>query len=93
MALLGLPAAEIVDLLLTSLSKSKPSMVATVQPCPHTYTATTPAPPLASLPKMGISQSSPVLVMESKPDEKVASTSKAIKTKISTTPVNVSKCQ
>ena len=85
-ALLGSPAAEVTDLLLSDLSKSKQATVTTAPPHPCIYTATPLAPPLASVPVVGVSDSSPVPVMvtvESKPDEEIPTTSKAIKTKIS----------
>ena len=67
-ALLRSPAAEVMDLLSTGLSKSKPATVTTVQPHHHTYTATPPAPPPApppaSVPVVGVSKSSPVPVIE-----------------------------
>ena len=86
--LLGSPAAEVVGLFSSSLSKSKPVTVVTAQPHPHTYTATPPAP--ASVPVVGVSDSSPVPAMatiESKPDEEILTTSKI---KISNIPVPVS---
>ena len=91
-ALLGSPAAEVVDLLSASLSK--PAMVTSAQPCPHTYTATPPVPPPVSFPVAGVSGSSSVSVMvtaESKPDEEIPMTSETTKRKISNIPVPVSK--
>ena len=67
----------------------------TAQPHPHTYTATRPALPPASVPVVGVSESSPVPVivtMESKPNEEIPTTLKTLKTKISDIPAPVSKC-
>ena len=56
-ALLGLPAAEVVDLLSTGLSKSKPATLTTAQPHPHTSPAIPPASLPVSFPAMGVSES------------------------------------
>ena len=72
-ALLGSPAAEVMDILSASLSK--PVTIASAQPHPHTFTATPPGPPPASVPLEGIPELSslPVTVnMGSfKPDEEI----------------------
>ena len=49
--------AEVMDVLSTGLSQSKPITVITAQPHPYTYTATPPAPPPASVPVAGVSKS------------------------------------
>ena len=45
-ALLGSPAAEVMDILSASLPK--PATVTSTQPHPHTFTATLPVPPTSS---------------------------------------------
>ena len=96
-ALVGSPAAEAVDVLSAGLSNSNPVTITTAQPCPHTYTAIPPAPPQASVPIVGVSESSPIPVMatkESKPDGEIPTTSKTIKMKISDIPAPFSNhCQ
>ena len=94
-ALLGLPAAEVMTLLSAGLSKSKPATVTMAQPHPCTYTATPPAPPPASASVVGVIESSPVPVMvtmESKPEEEIPTTSETMKMKISNIPAPVYKC-
>ena len=57
-ALLGSPALEIIDLLSSGLAQANPVTIATsALPHPCTYTSTFPAPPLASVPVVGVSES------------------------------------
>ena len=93
-ALLGLPATEVVDLLSTSISKSKPIAGTVAQPGSHTYTTTPPVPPPDFVSVAGVSESNPVSDMvttESKPNEEIPTTLKTIKLKISSIPVQISK--
>ena len=93
--LLGSPAAEVMDILAASLSK--PATMTSAQPCPYTFTATPPVPPLASVLLEGITESSSapatVTVGSSKLAEEIPVTLEASKTEISDTPVLVFKCQ
>ena len=93
-ALVGSPAVEVVDLLSSGLSQSRPVTVTmTAQPHPCTYTSTPPAPPTASVPVVGVFECSPIPAMatiESNSDEKIPTT--PLKTKVSNIYVPVSKC-
>ena len=83
-ALLGSPAAEVVDLLSSGLSQPRTITVATAQPHPQTYTATPPAPSPASVPVVGVSKSGPIparVTIEPKSDEEIPTT--LMKAKIS----------
>ena len=91
--MLGSPVVEVVDLLSSGLSQSRPVIVATAQPHPHTYTSTPPAPPPASVSVVEISESSPVpavATIESKSDEEILTAPP--KTKVSDLSALVSKC-
>ena len=56
-ALLGSPAVEMIDLLSSGVSQSRTVTVTwTAQPHLCTYTSTTPAPPPASVPVVGVSE-------------------------------------
>ena len=78
-ALLGSPAAEVMDIFSASLPK--PATVTSALPHPNTFTATPPAPLPAFVPLEVITESSSapvtVTVGSSKPAEEVPVTSKA----------------
>ena len=82
-ALLHLPAAEVMDILSASLLK--PATVTSAQPYFHTFTATPLVPPPASVPLEGITESTSVPVTVTvgsyKPDEEIPATLEASKTK------------
>ena len=62
-ALVGSPAAQVIDLLSEGLVQSSVATTsAFVQPHPRSYTSTPPVPPPTSLPVEGISSPSPVVV-------------------------------
>ena len=77
-ALLGLPAVEVVDHLSGGLAQSRPvTVAASVEPHPPTYTSTPPAPPPVSVLVLEVSEFSPIPVVptpESKSDEKIPTT-------------------
>ena len=55
-ALLELPASEVIDLLSGVLVKAKPVMLSSAQPHPHTYTSTPSAHLPVSVPVVGVSE-------------------------------------
>ena len=65
-ALLGSPAAQILDLLSSGWEQAKPaSMPSSGQPHPQAYTSTPPAPPSSSMPVVGVLTSSLVVAFSS----------------------------
>ena len=69
-ALLGTPAAQVIDLLTGALAPSS-SVAAPAQPHPRTFMSSPPAPPLTSVPVMGVSTTSqgPAIASTSGGDE------------------------
>ena len=91
-ALLGLPAAEVIDLLSDGLVQARPvTEAASAQPHPCAYTSTPPAPPPASVWIVGVSEFShipAVPTIELKSNEETT----PVKTKTSDDFVPISKC-
>ena len=89
---MGLPALEVIDILSGGLAQEKPVTVASsVQPHPCTYISAPPAHPPASVPIVGVSESShipAVPTIELKPDEETTPP----KSKTSDDSALISKC-
>ena len=58
-ALLGSPAAHIIDLLMTGSSQFQPTSISTAVHHPQAYTSTPSAPPLTSIPVVAVTSAAP----------------------------------
>ena len=89
-ALLGLPAANVIDLLASGWEQTGPVLMAT-QPHPQTYTSIPPAPAPTVAPVFSIS--SQVTIASTPSDEKLPTTeSQDVPTESQTVPVVIPKC-
>ena len=90
LALLGSPAANVIDLLASGWEQTRPVLMAT-QPHPQTYTSIPLAPAPAAVPMLSIS--SQITTASTPSDEKLPTTeSQDVPTESQTVPVVIPKC-